>query len=674
MKKVDLHIHTISTTSDRRFDFSMDKLKEYVEVREIDCIAITNHNTFDLEQFNAINESISIIVFPGIELDLEGGQILLIGDGTDLSDFNEKCQNISDTSPTKQDSLSVDDLKRIFVDLSKYILIPHYDKKPQVKEETLAELDSFVTAGEVTSAKKFIYCIKGKERLVPVYFSDCRIEDKLTKLPIRQTYLGCDDLSFLTVKSCLRDKNKVSLSASEGNFTFQVFDDGQVISTGLNVIIGGRSSGKSHTLERISNTLENVKYIEQFSLVERDEREDERKFNKLLSEKHSLLSRDFLDELQTVVNDILDIDLDEDSRSVSRYLDSLLKYAKESEKHDAFSKASLFREEDFPILNQKGLEELIRSTKNLIENIEFRETINRHVSISGLKELIVDLMSEYGRREEERSKRKFINDLIREIKNKLRIKTAATTISDVDLYKVAMNLRRVEKFGSVVRLAKREREIMRKPVQGFEIVARAVEFEGAGELKALSKSKSAFSEAFNEYENPYEYLQELEKIDGLEEADFFRYFVRIEYKILNADGFEVSGGERSEFNLLQEIQDAQKYDLLLIDEPESSFDNLFLKKEVNEIIKDISKNMPVVLVTHNNVVGASIRPDYLLCTRKEIVDGRINYCIYSGFPTSKQLLATDGKSLNTYEVTMGCLEAGVDAYNERRQGYEDIKD
>ena len=48
-------------------------------------------------------------------------------------------------------------------------------------------------------------------------------------------------------------------------------------------------------------------------------KKDERKFNKLLSEKHSLLSRDFLDDLQRVVNDVLDIDLDEDSRSVSGY-------------------------------------------------------------------------------------------------------------------------------------------------------------------------------------------------------------------------------------------------------------------------------------------------------------------------------------------------------------------
>jgi hypothetical protein len=237
-----------------------------------------------------------------------------------------------------------------------------------------------------------------------------------------------------------------------------------------------------------------------------------------------------------------------------------------------------------------------------------------------------------------------------------------------------MDLNKIEKFKNVVHLARKEREIMRKPVQGFEIVAKVGEFEGAGELKKLSRLKSAFSDAYEEYGDPYKFLQELKNIDGLERADFYKYFVKIEYKILNEDGFEVSGGERSEFNLLQEIQDAQKYDILLVDEPESSFDNLFLRKEVNEIIKDISKNMPVVLVTHNNSVGASIKPDYLLCTKKEIIGGNIEYRIYSGFPTSKQLLSREGKSLNTFEVTMGCLEAGEQAYNERRQGYEDLKD
>ncbi len=674
MIKVDFHVHNVSTESDNDFVFSLERLKEYISNCKISCLAITNHNTFDLAQFQEIVDQVDITIFPGIEIDLEGGQLLLISNGNALAEFSARCQKVSKECPNKKDSLSFEKLKEIYEDLSHYILIPHYDKKPKISEETLAKLSPYVTAGEVASPKKFVYCIKEESRLVPVYFSDCRIHENLQKFPVRQTYMWCKSPDFNAIRNCLRDKSKVSLSQEKGKYTFQVFEDGQELATGLNVVIGERSSGKSFTLRKIFQEFENVRYIEQFSLVATDEKEDERRFDRQLSDKHSQFSRDYLEELQSAVQDIIDVDIEQDFLALSRYAESLVKHAIESEKHDAFSRAKLFSETEFPVLNQTGLIDLIASTQNLIENIEFRNIIQRHVSIDRLKLLIVELMQEYGRREQDRRKRIWINELVTEIKQKLEVKTAATTISNVDLYNVAMNLQKVKKFNQVVRLARTEREVMRRPLQGFQIVARAGAFEGAAQIKKESGRKVAFSEAFSKYGSPYLYLQELKQIEGLEEADLYRYFVRIEFKILNNDGYEVSGGERSEFNLLQEIQDAQTYDLLLVDEPESSFDNIFLKKEVNELIKDISKTMPVVIVTHNSTVGASIRPDYLLCTRKEIVDGEIEYRIYSGFPTSKQLWSVDGRSISTWEATMGCLEAGEEAYEERRRSYEDIKD
>ena len=150
--------------------------------------------------------------------------------------------------------------------------------------------------------------------------------------------------------------------------------------------------------------------------------------------------------------------------------------------------------------------------------------------------------------------------------------------------------------------------------------------------------------------------------------------MKISYRILNRDGYPVSGGERSEFRLLQEIKDAQHYDILLIDEPESSFDNLFLKSDVNEIIKRISESMPVVVVTHNNTVGASAAADYRLYASKEKEGERVVYRLYSGYPTDRQLASVDGKTVSNYTITLNSLEAGTDAYNERRSGYEAIED
>ncbi len=674
MKKIDLHVHTKSADRERSIVFDLERLSEYVQVREIDCVAITNHNEFDLVQFEEIQSTLNILVLPGIEMDLEGSQILLIGDASNLGDFDSKCQKIQERQPNKRDSVSVEELKEIFGDLSKYLLIPHYDKNPAIKDGTLNALGPDVNAGEVASPKKFMYCIRNDDKLVPVYFSDCRIEESLTEFPIRQTYISCDELNLSTIKNCLRDKSKVALSFNDGNDIFQVFDDGQHISTGLNVILGERSTGKSHTLKRVRDAISNAKYLEQFSLVATDDQEDERRFNRFLSDKHSLFSREYLAELQQVVNDVVEIDLDADLRRVDVYLKSLKKHAKESEKHDAFSRAKLFSEEKYPDTKQTGLEDLIGSTQNLIENVEFKDTIEKHVSIQHLKALIVELMTLYATREQERLKKRWVNELVSEIKAKLQVRTAATVITDLDLYDIAMNKVRVEKFERIVEAARKPRELLRKPLQGFELVATAGEFEGAGRLKRLSRLTVAFSDAYKVYSEPYRFLQALKEIDGLAEQDLYKYFVKIDFKILNQDGYEVSGGERSEFNLLQEIQDAQNNDILLIDEPESSFDNLFLKDSVNEIIREIAKNMPVVLVTHNNTVGASIKPAYLLYTSKEMENGKVVYRIYSGFPTNKQLQSIDGKAVSTWEVTMGCLEAGVDAYNDRSRGYEDIKD
>ena len=70
MKKIDLHIHTVSTPSDKKFTFSMERMKWYVEEAKLDAIAITNHNMFDLEQFRIIQQQLAVKVFPGIEVDI----------------------------------------------------------------------------------------------------------------------------------------------------------------------------------------------------------------------------------------------------------------------------------------------------------------------------------------------------------------------------------------------------------------------------------------------------------------------------------------------------------------------------------------------------------------------------------------------------------------------------
>ncbi|MBA5607375.1 PHP domain-containing protein [Duganella sp. FT3S] len=672
MKKIDLHIHTVSTQSDVPFEFSLTAFQEYVETAKLDAVAITNHDIFDSEQFRTIKNALSIPVFPGIEINLAAGHLLLISNGTDLDGFQSKCDQVTAKIQKKTDSISFEELHAIYGDLSDYLLIPHADKNPEITGTTFEKLKPFIAAGEVASSKKFIYAIKDIQKPTPVLFSDLRIQQKLNKFTGRQTYIDCGQISFDSVKSCLQDKSKVALSAEDGNSLLPIFDDGQMISSGLNILLGERSSGKTYTLNRIRETVENPKYIAQFQLVQQNEA-DERDFNNEVQNSRSIFVDGYLSGLKAIVDEVINIDLHANELKLDAYVQSLLKSAADADRQDAYSKTALFSETEFVLPDLKALTELIESVRNIIENIEFRTVIEKHVELQALKELSCELILNLRERSYEQRKRKIANEIIKDVKSELRLRTSATPVDEIDLFEYCLDRAKVRKFESVVSLLKQEATISDQGIQGFRVEAKRLPFAGALEVRGASGTKLAFSDAFKKYDVPYAYLRELLKIESLTRSEIYRLFVRISYRILNRDGFEVSGGERSEFRLLQHICDAQNYDILLIDEPESSFDNLFLKSDVNAILKAISETMPVVVVTHNNTVGASIGADYILYARKESENGTPCYRLYSGRPSDKTLISADKKSLESHAVVLNSLEAGSEAYEGRRKRYETIK-
>ncbi|MCT1529969.1 histidinol-phosphatase [Sphingobacterium daejeonense] len=669
MKKVDLHIHTIPSISDREFFFSLNSLKDYLEKLELDCIAITNHNLFEKSQFQYISDQLPIKVFPGIEIDLEAGHILLISENEDLDDFDLKCKKITELIKSKSDYITYEQFVDIFPLLSKYLLIPHYDKKPNIKPETLLKLGDNIFCGEVTSIRKFKACLTENDKLTPVIFSDCRFVENMPSFPTHQTFIDAADDSLTAIKGCLFDKNKVYLSKEEGNEFFQATDDGIILSTGLNVIIGERSTGKTYTLEKILNGFENVKYIEQFSLLQNDEE----KFKELVTTRHSLVSENYLKEFKDVIYSINDVDVKTNNQNVEKYLDSLKKFASESDKLDSFSKCKLYNETKFDLDKLDTLDALIKATKILLDNTEYKNIIHKHIPDSNLKKLFLELIETYQEKHIKNLEKGFINDLSERIKDDLKIRSSSTSIEDIDFHKIQIDKIKVDKFEEITKKLQIEKNIDSKEIRGFKVIAKTKKYTGAIQLQKKSKSKLIFSEAFNNYNAPYKYLVSLRSI-AIEETDYYKYFVDIEYKTLNKHGFPVSGGERSEFNLLHEISDALKHDILLIDEPESSFDNIFLKNEVNELIKEMSKEIPVIVVTHNSTIGASIKPDYLVYTTKMIEKDELIYKVFFGHPMSKTLKNSDGEEIQNIDILFNCLEAGEEAYYERqRKAYEILK-
>lgn len=434
--------------------------------------------------------------------------------------------------------------------------------------------------------------------------------------------------------------------------------------------MGERSSGKTYLLNEIADANENVKYIKQFSLLEK---KDSQLFEERIRNKKSSDIASYFDEFSKVIRDVKDISIDDNMNKLDGYLFSLKKSAEEINMQDVYSKCNLFSEVAYSGDDLHIIQELIKATMTLLDTSTYRNIIDSIIPCDKLLELLVTLINQFESEKELSLKKTWINTIINNIKKELQSNTSSTMIDDVDFYQIAIDNKKVEIFNEIADSVKTPKTILSEELGKFSISAQKRPYTGAGEMKNNSGRMIKFSEAFVYYDKPYQFLQKLKELDALSEDSYYEYFAKVEYKILNQYGLEVSGGEQSEFNLLNEITKARQYDILLIDEPESSFDNVFLKTDVNKILKSISREMPVVIVTHNSTVGASINADFLIYTKRDIVDGQVYFKRYCGRPGDKFLFDESGEKSVNIDALLSCFEAGEDAYQQRRSDYEILK-
>ena len=677
MKKVDLHIHTISTVKDYPFNFEMDSLVKYVQSQKIDVIAITNHNVFDRKQYEQICSHLpSTLVLPGIEIDIDGGHALFLSDKEPqaLYAFEAICKQIAPLVNSQDDTIPFEQIETIFKDFSDYLVIPHYDKEPKLPSDTIVKFGANIFAGEVCSVKKFVTALKNRNSLVPVLFSDFRVETLPygAVYPNRQTYIDINDVTVNNLKLCLRDKAKVGLAPTDGHDLFQWSSSGLCLSTGLNIILGKRSSGKTYTLNRIDKHFGGkALYIRQFSLLNTKDPNSIEQFEQEDKIKQERIASEYLKPFKEIIEDICQVPtMDSDMYMLEQYMKSLVKYANEQHLNDVYSKTQMFNTPTFQSFELDELKNLIDSTERLITSKTYEKIIEDCLDKNALKILFCRLVEKYRQLYLDNLLIDDVNVALVDIKRNLQMKSSATRIPDIDLYAVLRNNRKRQRFNEVAHNLQKQRIINQRSVSHFTVSTSTRPYFNATDMK--QGMQVSLVEVFNSYSNPYAFLQKL-KGTAIESTDYYKYFVKVEYKILNSLGAEVSGGERTEFNFLSKVKDAMTHDILIIDEPESSFDNIFLKEEVNTLIKEMSQTMPVIVSTHNSTIGGSIKPDYILYTEKSVVDGYVVYKVYEGRPDSKLLKTPSGDSINNYIITMNSLEAGDAAYNNRNQGYELLK-
>ena len=671
MKKVDLHIHTIATNKDADFTFDMDKMQLYVQISKLDAIAITNHNMFDKEQFNSIKEKLNITVFPGVEVDIENAHMIVIIDESNLDIFVEQCNQLKEKMEDGRQFISYDEFINIFNNYEQYLLIPHYKKKPTLQQPIIRKFGKNITCGEVDSIKKFCTLKKQEDDLVPILSSDVRIKKDLDVFPTRHTFLDIDDTSLKSIKYGLMDKTRVFITENKNDNEFIFTQDGLVASTKLNVIIGKRSSGKTYTLEKIKKAFDTseIKYIKQFEITEKSGSE---KFKEITQKGYEKITNEYVKPIDDVIHSILEIDLNSDNLELENYHFALINRAISFERNDIFSKTSLFNEITFDVKTNKELENLINAIKILLENENYKEIIDENINKESLQVLLMKLIDLYRKERLSEKIKKEVDKLIESIQKKLELKSSVDTIPQIDLYNMMRNRLIVSRFNEDFKKIKKKTNIFEEDYKRFKIIATKAPYKNVSEMKEGANATGSFKETFDKYylKDTFKYIKQL-KEDGVTIDKLCKTIIDIKYKVINQNGSEISGGEKAEFNLLKELEDAKNYDILLLDEPESSFDNPYIKEKINTLIKDISNKTTVFVVTHNNTLGVSNKADKLIYTMYNEKEQK--YEVYVGNFTDTMLVNKDGKSIKTYEAIVSCMEAGVKAYEERSKIYENLK-
>ena len=696
--KIDLHIHTIKNEllDDQTFEPDVAKIKKYVEVCSLEAIAITNHNIFDKEQFLQIQKMLAgmCLVLPGVEVSLSTGHILVIGSPSEetYEALKRIVEQIEAGHPDKNYGMSFEKFNDLVTGKG-FLLIPHYRKSKQLTLEQIKQIKEQIYVGEVGSSKQFCDLKKNKDELVPVRFSDIRISKALTETEMMNwdgyTYLECgSNADFHAISKALKDRKHVAVAKEDTPdlFDLNIGDLKTTASTGINVLLGKRSSGKSHTLNAIAGIekpeeevkKKGVLYIKQFEISKGSSNGE---FSKSLVKTSNEFGAQYCKELLEIMDFVDDLKITYTEQACDEYLSSLKKYA-ENAKQDTFSQSPLFNYEPFETSNaRKTIKSLLESAGKILKAEEpYSEILEKHIKRSSLHDYINELLELDKRKAVYEKAIKFTNVVMKSISDALGKKTTTDqikTMNFIDLFRI----RKARKeFDSLIRNWK-ECDVDSKIVEpAFKQVISTERARNQATLKsgsclgAVSQNIKVDRLINDPPTDGYLWASTTTDLRSATGENRWKIFVEFKTRILNQYEKEISGGQTAEYQLFRKLSDYKGYDTILIDEMESSFDNPFLNENIVKYIHQISECATVFISTHNNNLGVSLQPNRYIYHAVDLVDGQTVFNIYSGSAQDKDLKAANGETIPLRDVLLNTMEAGDQAYITRRKIYEDTKD
>ena len=675
-KKIDFHIHTIASIKDSDFTFSLDWLKKYVEATELDAIAITNHDLFDENNFREISEALpDIKIYPGIELALDIGHVNIVFPRDCIGELSSFSQWLSTVHQTNTDHITCEELCDNLSCWNQGIYIFELNKSKSVKE--IPDIFNDVTCvGGVSNQLRFNIAKNNPDSIAPCLFSDAHATEQdsdnrndIVKLQNKQTYLQIDSCEFEDIKRCLQDKSKISISKE--NLKDVVNIDGINISSGLNLVVGKRGTGKTHFLNRIKESIEDEYYeIKQFETARADDYIEQQRKEQGLTAISSWQEK-YINEFSKIKSYIQDTGTE--LNDIEKFLTDVKRFATEMARSQSSQKYSLFKETEFELSNIEYIRDALINIKKVIEKNEIWKLLsNAAQKKNNFIEVYSELRDIYLKHKRDNELRQKVNAIMGDIKATLTARTGISNIQECSINKVIHKYQLEKKIDDFLKRIIVETPMKNERLHGYQIQVNLVPYQTATQFqKEIGIKEAVHNDLIKIYRDKdfITFLKNLKQKNFYNEANFAEYLVRKEVKLLDSDGVPASGGQAVGFALMLRLNEAKNKPVILIDEPESSLDNAYIKTELNKELKNLAENSMVVVITHNSTLGALLEPDYLIVTSKSDCG---DYSIMSGEFSSSKIRDAEGIEEKSYNKFVEAMESGIDSYTKKGVVYENL--
>lgn len=710
--KIDIHVHTKKTKkgdSDLR-NIDDIRLKEIISMTDVKILAITNHNHFDLIQFNSfVTNTVGICqIWPGIELDIaENGRrahLLVIVNPKNSIEFNNRVSLLLNGISADSFTIGLMDTVTNFDDLDA-IYIPHYhSKNPSLidseidllfdtvsnKKRVLKEATNSISAG--------IYISHGHNSIYGSDIHDWNDYQSIAKtlpdlrLPVESFEQFClllekDDATIDTILS-KKIKETIQLNPFDSAaelLELDIYDD-------INILFGSKGTGKTDILRALSryyndagfktNVYEssNVKLevtydikgnnyntsVDCFDIEECSEellnvRNATEKSITRISSYNSYFRDEETNEIskKIKVRGFASLDESQPQRSFDEIASSIGNIIRFKEKIDSDKVFKSVIGDDltleFDILINKIISKL--KTETELRYIDFK-------SISLFNSLISKFAFEVSRKTGQPEKplttgfKSYASNRIKIERNLNKIlSNISTKIEPQSVY--VGDLGGKGKLYCQTNLVIQNGHFINSEYTPIKKVTKNPQKFTAGHLETIYRYL---------YSNKlFEKIADLATIENSETITcvsdlllFNRHFT------INGKEYSPSNGESSMVLLHNELKEDK--DIYIIDEPEKSLGNDYISDEIVPLLKEHAQlGKKVIVATHDANIAVRTLP-YNSIYRGHDEKG---YFTFTGNPFSNNLvcLTKDRVNLNWKNISMKTLEGGEEAFGERGKIY-----